>query len=1179
MKLRFVTFLMVSWAVISTLPAKAQSRDPRVVARAHVIANMSKWGLQPADVEGMTVSDHYQSPHNGITHVYFIQRHAGIEVHTAICGVHIKPDGEVGYATHRFLPGLAARTNATEPLLTSRQAIDYAAREVGAFSPGALRVLQRPDQHTFVYEGGNMAKSDITAKLVYQQNRKTGALNLAWHVTLDQIDSPDWWSIRVDALTGTVLEKNNWTQYCSFHKKEHIHGAACTDQAVQSARNYLAGPTLVDGATYNVFPLPAESPIHGTQQVVVNPADPTASPYGWHDTNGQPGPEFTITRGNNARAYLDLANANQSSNDEPDGGDTLVFNFPYNEALEPEAMREASVVNLFYMTNMMHDIQYHYGFTEEAGNFQENNYNRGGLGNDPVRSEAQDGGGTNNANFATPPDGQAPRMQMFLWDQGRSELLTVLEPESIVGGFEAGTASFGPAITETPIIGSVVRAVDGSSQPELACQSIVNGAEVSGKIAMVRRGECFFKQKVRNAQLAGAIAVIICNFEESLIGMGDVASVPTVNIPSVMLKNSACQLIRQALDIGQEVVVKLQQPTSTGPARVDGGFDNGIIAHEYGHGISNRLTGGPSQADCLFNGEQMGEGWSDFFTLIMTAKPGDSGSQGRGIGNFAVRSAPNGSGIRRLPYSADPSINRQSYDDIIGTTAPHPLGEIWVGMVWDLYWRLVDEYGWDEDLVNGTGGNNIAIRLVMDGMKLQNCLPGFIDGRDGILAADILNYDGAHECLIWDVFARRGLGYSASQGDNFDRNDGFQAFDVKPECIAELKIAKAVTPLIEAGEEITVTLTATNHKPVAATNVNVSDVIPNGATLVPGSVTGASNFNLSGDVITFPVGDLGSGEVQEISYRLSTSPNLKSIRQIFDGMEDGDFNWGFEALEGIAIWEISDQAASSGNLAWHAPSTDAENDQILQWLEPIVVTGTQPVLRFNHQYVTESGIDGGILQISTDGGSTWERPEQYVFKNGYRGRIYYSAFAIPDVQAFWGNSNGFVDTYFDLSPYIGQEIQVRFRFATDAQEATDPETGLGWFVDDFEIMDMFNYHTEACITSGQGDQACAFAPSRGTIVQPGISTSSEDLNPAATRMVVYPNPSGDFINIAAELERSGRVTIQLFGTDGRMLKQQSMDAGAGAQLWPVSLVDLPKGVYSLRLHTDSGSAVEKVIKR
>ncbi|MEG2429795.1 MAG: phosphoribosylglycinamide synthetase C domain-containing protein, partial [Oscillospiraceae bacterium] len=50
----------------------------------------------------------------------------------------------------------------------------------------------------------------------------------------------------------------------------------------------------------------------------------------------------------------------------------------------------------------------------------------------------------------------------------------------------------------------------------------------------------------------------------------------------------------------------------------DGSLDNGIIAHEYGHGISNRLTGPISNANCLSNLEQMGEGWSDFFGLMIT---------------------------------------------------------------------------------------------------------------------------------------------------------------------------------------------------------------------------------------------------------------------------------------------------------------------------------------------------------------------------------------------------------------------------------------------------------------------------------------------------------------------------------------------------------------------------------
>ena len=73
------------------------------------------------------------------------------------------------------------------------------------------------------------------------------------------------------------------------------------------------------------------------------------------------------------------------------------------------------VTNLFYYNNIMHDFSYRLGFTETARNFQTNNYGRGGLGNDSVRAEAQDGSGTNNANFATPPDGQRPRMQQFLF--------------------------------------------------------------------------------------------------------------------------------------------------------------------------------------------------------------------------------------------------------------------------------------------------------------------------------------------------------------------------------------------------------------------------------------------------------------------------------------------------------------------------------------------------------------------------------------------------------------------------------------------------------------------------------------------------------------------------------------------------------------------------------------------
>src|SRR4029079_12426502 len=77
--------------------------------------------------------------------------------------------------------------------------------------------------------------------------------------------------------------------------------------------------------------------------------------------------------------------------------------------------KAVAVQNLFYLNNIVHDILYSHGFNEAAGNFQVDNFNKGGAGSDPVNAEAQDGGGVDNANFATPGDGSSPRMQMYLW--------------------------------------------------------------------------------------------------------------------------------------------------------------------------------------------------------------------------------------------------------------------------------------------------------------------------------------------------------------------------------------------------------------------------------------------------------------------------------------------------------------------------------------------------------------------------------------------------------------------------------------------------------------------------------------------------------------------------------------------------------------------------------------------
>ena len=127
------------------------------------------------------------------------------------------------------------------------------------------------------------------------------------------------------------------------------------------------------------------------------------------------------------------------------------------------ANKNVAAQNLFYLNNVIHDELYKHGFTEAAGNFQENNFGRGGRGKDLVNAEAQDGEGTDNANFATPKDGQNPRMQMYLWTgAGGTHSVVVSAPDSITGTYEATGAEFGAQLDTTGVAGPVLLVNDGT---------------------------------------------------------------------------------------------------------------------------------------------------------------------------------------------------------------------------------------------------------------------------------------------------------------------------------------------------------------------------------------------------------------------------------------------------------------------------------------------------------------------------------------------------------------------------------------------------------------------------------------------------------------------------------------------------------------------------------------------
>jgi hypothetical protein len=183
----------------------------------------------------------------------------------------------------------------------------------------------------------------------------------------------------------------------------------------------------------------------------------------------------------------------------------------------------------------------------------------------------------------------------------------------------------------------------------------------------------------------------------------------------------------------------------------------------------------------------MGEGWSDWFALMLTIKPGDLGTDPRGIGSYVSNQSLTGQGLRPAPYSTDFAVNPFTYgasNNAAQISKPHGIGFIFATVLWDLNWALIDLYGGvpDPNLYAGTGGNNIAMHLVIEALKIQPCSPGMVDGRDAILTADRALYGGVHECLIWTVFAKRGFGFSADQGSSSNRKDQTEAFDLPSIC-------------------------------------------------------------------------------------------------------------------------------------------------------------------------------------------------------------------------------------------------------------------------------------------------------------------------------------------------------------------------------------------------------------
>lgn len=583
-------------------------KSPREVVEDYIDQNKALFGHDASALHSARVTREDVTQHNGVTTLVWNQEVNGIPVFKTILKANLTGDGRIVTIDDHFAASPVA--NRAEPAVNAERAVSLAAASLNdVVRESDVRATSKPDGAELVTRYAAPGQSDTSAQLTYLP-MSASDMRLGWDVTTTSLAQNEMFRMVVDAENGEVLYRASLTA--------DISNATYRIFTSESPTPFSPGHEFPS----NLQPGYVSRVLHTTQAF-----DTTASPNGWIDDGNQE------TNGNNVDAHTDTDANNSPDLPRPNGGGTRTFDFPMDFTLAPSTYKEASVTQLFYWCNFMHDRMYQMGFTESAGNFQVNNFGRGGVGNDPVQADAQDGSGTDNANFSTPADGSSGRMQMYLW-------------------------------------------------------------------------------------------------------------------------------------------------TGPNPDR-DGSFEAEVVLHEYGHGVSNRLVGGGVGISALST-QGMGEGWSDFLGLALTAEASDNpyGNWARGgYSRFQSTSWYTENyyyGARRYSYSVDMLKNPHTLKDIDNTqvdwhtsvprnptyaatqdaTQVHYQGTVWCSMLWDMRANLIMKHGF-------ATGNDRAIRLVIDGMKLSPVNPNFVQARDGIIQATLVSFPGDLG-EVWTAFAKRGAGFGAT---------------------------------------------------------------------------------------------------------------------------------------------------------------------------------------------------------------------------------------------------------------------------------------------------------------------------------------------------------------------------------------------------------------------------------
>jgi len=949
-------------------PLTAASRADRVkIVRDYLQTHRAVFRLTPAEIDALVVVRDYETGGSFRT-IWLGQDLYGIPVDRGHIRFVLDAQGRIRWISSGLLvPGLEL---VAVPQLSPEAAIRAAAGHIGVTLEQAPPRRSPLGSRRNEFEPGPFLSTVVVEPVIYSFG--SSAL-LAWHVMLEPRNEVSvWYSVTVDANGGELLRRFN------LYKYVRNEGLVFDGNYPSTAPN----PPYINGVTQSI----------------------QSFGYRWPSTTGwtipAPHANYRDSMGNNVETREDLEGDNEATLGAFAVGTAQqewLFGFSDAYALSlgtTDDQRIADhlidqnsvIVNLFYWNNLWHDYMHGLGFDEAAGNFQFDNFGRGGCGSDAVRADALDNANPssgnrslNNANFATPS-----------------------EPLDCMGSFRPRMQQF------------VTR-------------------------------------------------------------------------------------------IGPEAAPTFLADTS---------LDADVIIHEYLHGVSNRLVGGPANG-CLNTHQagSMGEGWGDWYAASYFDDPV--------MGEFAFGNAA--TGIRQFAMDANP----RTYADFMFEV--HDDGEIHASILWDI--RTVV-------------GQAVIEQLATDAMKLSPCAPTFPDYRDALILADQIRFGGTHVCNIWDAYFARGIGFEADAIGGSTPVPDFQ-FNA-PVCtgLAHLRYDSHTTidadgdGLFRIGEQVDLLPVLENIDGATLATVigaTVTSLTP-GITMVT-SVSSYPDIAIGGTaapVAPFQfVVDVGfvCGTPIDFQIDFNWAPALARTQtfRVTSGSQNGVLLFA-DGAEGTPLVvggnvAVSSAQAHTGSQSYYTldacfagpdPGFGGPCSQSCNTITvpDVTLPGAQAaMLSFWATYNIQEGSDGLYVQVSNDAGQTW----QYLDTIDYNGTIGGTGFGgcntvtRPGINGPTGNGALVPWTQFrgSLAAFAGQTVQIQI-----VQHMNFFGEWEGAYIDDIEL------HAQDCQTAPFVDMHLA---SKVTV---------DDVDPSCSDADGEPDP-GETIDVTVGLTHTGNTLAS--GTTGTLM--------------------------------------------